>query len=371
MKRLFVYLAGIIAILVPIAALAFSTQVSHVVTLSKGQTQSGTYYAAGQVVTIDGDVNGDLICGGNTITVNGSVSGDVICAGQTITINGPVGGSVRLAGQVVNVNNTVARNGTIAAQTFNLGSSGSIAGDLGLLSQTASVDGPVTEGVYGAMQLLSLQSSVGSVHAYLGSLNVGPTATIHGNLNYTSDQTFNVNKSQVSGSIVRTAPPHHASPSVGQTITNFVIFGLYFMVAGIVIGLVLLWLAPRLIKRVVENMRSRPGASVGWGAVVTLIGPLLFILLFITVIAIPLGLLAAAIWGLMLVTSSIFSGIATGTWLLERMNWNKESWIWATVIGIPVLGILVSIPFLGFFIGIVSTFWAVGGLGLSSKALRS
>jgi cytoskeletal protein CcmA (bactofilin family) len=369
MKRFLLPLAAIIAILVPAAALAFSMQSSQVVTLPKGQTKTGTYYAWGQVVTIDGNVNGDLICGGDSVTVNGAVHGDVLCAGQTITINGPVDGSVRLAGQSVDVNGSVGRNGTVAAQSFNLGSSAHITGDLGVLGQTATISGPVDQDIYGAMQLLSLQSASGGVNAFVKSLNVASNAVVHGDLRYTSTQTFDISKTQVTRSIIRTAPPsHQQSPS--NAVLSSTLFLLYIMVAGAIVGLVLLWLAPVLVKSVVLTMLKRPGASIGWGAVVTFLGPILFFILFVTIIAIPLGLLASAIWGLLLITSGLFAGIATGSWILERTDWRKGSWIWATALGIPVLAILVSIPFLGALVALVATLWAVGGASLSAKGLR-
>src|SRR4051812_5664076 len=112
MKRILKVMAVIIAVGLPSVAVAYPVDSSQTVTLPKGQTKAGTFYATGQTVTIDGDVDGDLICAGQTVTVSGAVHGDVICGGQNVTINGPVDGSVRAAGQTVDVNGTVGRNVT-------------------------------------------------------------------------------------------------------------------------------------------------------------------------------------------------------------------------------------------------------------------
>jgi hypothetical protein len=111
-KRLMAVVLAVTGALIPGLALAYSVQANQNVTVPKGETKTGTFYATGQTITIDGDINGDLICAGSTVNVNGAVHGDVICAGQLVSVNGPVDGSVRLAGQSVSVNNTVGRNKT-------------------------------------------------------------------------------------------------------------------------------------------------------------------------------------------------------------------------------------------------------------------
>ena len=78
------------------------------VSLAKGQTKDGAYYAAAQTVTVDGTVNGDVYCAGQHIYINGTVNGDVLCAGQMVTIRGTVSGDVRTAGQMIEIAGTVS-----------------------------------------------------------------------------------------------------------------------------------------------------------------------------------------------------------------------------------------------------------------------
>jgi hypothetical protein len=305
------------------------------------------------------------------VTVNGAVHGDVICAGQLVAINGPVDGSVRLAGQSVSVNGTVGRNATIMAQGVTIGSSAHISGDLGMLAQTASVNGIVDRDVYGSMQSLSLGGSVGPVDARLQNLAVSPSASVHGDLRYQSEQTFTVDKSKVSGQIQRTAPPvSHAQREAAATSAGFAI-RLYWIVAATVTGLALVWLAPKLLGRVSETMRKRAATSIGWGVVVVLLGPIAFLLLMITVIGLPLGLLLLAVWGLMLAVGGLFAGVAVGQWLLARADWRKNSLALAALFGVPLVVILFSIPVLGGLVMFTAMCWAVGGMVQVAKVLRA
>jgi cytoskeletal protein CcmA (bactofilin family) len=370
-KRFLAAMLVAVAAVVPAAALAFGAQSGQNITLPRGETKTGTYYVAARTVTVDGDVDGDLICAGNNVTVNGAVHGDVICAAQTLTVNGPVDGSVRLAGQVVTLTSTVGRNGTIAAQTVTIGSAAHVVGDLGLAAQTASVNGAVDKDVYGGVDSLSLGAATGAVTVWLNTLDVGPSANVKGDLKYTSDQTFDVNKSKVSGSIQRTAPAVSKVERENDAARTSLALRLYWIFASLLVGVVLALLAPKFVGRITETMRKRPGASIGWGLIVTLLGPVLFLLLLVTVIGIPLAFLEGALWLLMLAMSGLFAGIAAGEWFLERAEWRRSTLLGAAALGIPLTVIIFSIPVLGFLAGIVATWWAVGGMSLSAKPLRS
>jgi len=371
MKRMIKVLGVALALVLPAAALAYAVDASQTVTLPKGQTKAGTYYATGQTVTIDGDVDGDLICAGQTVNVNGAVHGDVICGGQNVTVNGPVDGSVRAAAQTVDINGTVGRNVTALGQTVALGAGARVAGDVGLAAQSATVSGPVDKAVYGAAESVTVGSIVGSVDVRTNSLTLGNDAHVNGDLTYTSEDSLTVDKTKVTGSVTHHVPPQRertgkpANPAA-------VWFGwwAYWLAAALVTGLVLALLAPRLVGRVTQVMVKRPGASIGWGLLVAIVTPIVALLLMFTVIGIPLALLMLAVWALALVTSGVFAGIAFGRWLLERADWRKGSLVWAAVVGIILSAVVFSIPFLGGLIGLVASWWALGGLALNSRAVR-
>src|SRR5476651_161034 len=107
MKRFLAAVGLGLALIIPGVALASSAAAKDNVTLVNGDNRTGTYYAAGQTVTVDCNVDGDVVCAGQSVIINGSVNGDVLCAGQEVTINGSVSGSVRVVGQLVTVNGTV------------------------------------------------------------------------------------------------------------------------------------------------------------------------------------------------------------------------------------------------------------------------
>lgn len=371
MKRFLAIMAMALALAVPTVALAFSATSESNVNLPKGETKAGTYYATGKVVTIDGDVNGDLVCGGQTVVVNGAIHGDLICAAQTITVSGPVDGSVRVAGQTVDLNGTVGRNVTALAQTLNLGSGAHVAGDLGVAGQTVTINGPVDKDVYGYMESLTIASTVGAVSAQVNSLSLASGAKVNGNVDYTSPTTSDIDKSKVGGTVNYTVAPERNHPNVAAAAAKVgFALRLYWIFAALVLGLALAALAPRMVDRVTRVMIERPGASIGWGLIVALLAPILAFILLFTIIGVPIALLLFVLWGLALALSGVFAGIAAGRWLLDRADWRSKSLIWSAALGVPITIIVISVPFLGGIVGLVASWWAVGGLSLNAKSLR-
>lgn len=365
MKRLGKLLAYAIFALLPVTALAFSSDTGQSVNLAQGQTRTGTYYAAGRDVTIDGDVNGDLVCAGQNVTVNGAIHGDILCAAQTLTINGPVDGSVRLVGQVVNVTGTVGRNGTIAGQTVDV--SGHITGDLGLLAQTATVNGAVDSDVYGVTQALTIGSSVGGAVVRVDTLQLTSNAHVKGNINYTSPNTATFSQSQVGGSVTHNlpAPTTHHMASFGS-----IVWTIIFFILGIwVLAFVLVLVVPRSVTSVTDSMFSKPALHIGIGIATMILAPILATILLFTVIGIPLAVLIWLLWILGIALAYVFATIGVGLLILRWTKWNKGSLLWAVAIGVPVGIIVFNVPFIGWLVALVALWWGLGSLAVSAKAL--
>ncbi len=363
MGRIKVLAGVLIALLVPVAAVAAVDSHANVV-LAKGDNRTGTYYAAGQTVTVDGDVSGDVVCAAQTVTINGSVGGDVLCAGQTITINGAVGGSVRSAGQVVNVNGTVGRNVTAAGQDVTVGSASKVGGDMAAAGAGVNVNAPVTGTLYAGGQNLALNAAVGGDVGFWGQdLSLGNAAQIGGNLVYTSKNTFAIDKAKVAGTVTRHEPPatKPAAPSAASRLAML----LYWIVAGLATALVAVWLTPRLVRAVTGPMLRRWPASAGWGLAVLLLGPAVFVVLLITVIGIPVALIAGAFWLLVLLTSQLFAGVAVGRLILTREDDNRRGMALAALVGVPLVMLAVWVPVLGVLVGLAAAIWTFGGVVLA------
>lgn len=374
MKRRFVTLlvAAVALVLAPSVVLAASARSGDMVLVPKGEVHHGSLYIAGKTLTVDGDVDGDLVCAGSNVTVNGTVHGDVICAGQILTISGRVDGNVRLAGQTISLNGSVGRNAWVAGQTLTVNSTGKIDGELALLGQAIMVNGAVGRDLYGAMESLTLAAPVnGRVDVQLDQLNVASGAHVAGDLSYTSPQTFKVDGALVSGQVVRHDAPKHERTvqSPRENALAWLASRLYWMLATLAVALVLVWLLPGLTERITGLMMARPLPSIGWGLAIMFLGPIVLILLLVTVVGVPLAFLLGGAWIIALGLGGTLASLAVGRWLLNRTEGSRHSLVWAALMGVPVTVLVFGLPVVGPILSLVSAWWALGGLVLTLRSL--
>jgi cytoskeletal protein CcmA (bactofilin family) len=368
MGRIRILVGVLLALAIPAVALAATSDSTNVV-LAKGDNKTGTYYVAGQNVTIDGDVAGDVVCAGQSVTINGSVAGDVLCAAQTLTINGPVTGSVRALGQVVTMTSSVGRNATIGAQNFVMATTAKIDGELALGAQTAAINGPIAHVMYVAVRDLTLNSVYGAnVSAYVNTLTIGSGAMIKGNLDYTRSDRLPIDTSKVSGTVnfhMDTTQTKHSS-----TVADWLSSLLYWILSMITGALLAIWLAPRFVRSITNIMVKRWQASLGWGALTLIATPIILLIMCFTVIGFPTAALLAVIWVLALLVSGTIAGVAIGKIAFQRDDTSRRGLALAALGGIPIFLILVAIPVVGAFIDILATAWALGAMMLALNRAR-
>lgn len=362
-------LAGLVAaLLIPAGALA-ATPDGQDITLSQGDNRTGTYYAFAQTVTVDGNVDGDVVCAGQTVVINGEVKGDVLCAAQNLTVNGPVTGSVRVAGQIVTLNNTVGRNVTALAQNFTLGTDAKVSGELSVAGQSVTLSGPVTGAVYIGAESLKLNSSIGgNLTAYAEQIDLGKSATVAGNVDYTSESTQNLDKAKIEGQVVHHSPatPARHEPTAADRFEML----LYWVAAVLLGALLAVWLAPRAVRNVTNVMMKRWGASLGWGALVVLVGPLALFVVALSVIGLPAAVALGLLWVLAIMSSGVLAGVAVGRLAWQRDDDSPRALALAALAGVPLVVIAHWLPWLGVLVGLGVGLWAVGGLVLAAAAAR-
>jgi hypothetical protein len=84
-------------------------------------------------------------------------------------------------------------------------------------------------------------------------------------------------------------------------------------VSALVLGLLLVWLAPRAPEAAFAAASTSPGATIGWGLLLFLGLPILAVIALVTLVGIPLGV------ALLLALLPLYAiGYTTSAWLLGR-----------------------------------------------------
>lgn len=352
-KILLASMGGLLVLVLGFVGVAHAQQFrsGNNATVAANETLNSSAYLAGSHVDVAGTVNGDLYCAGQDVNVSGTVNGDVICAGQTVNISGKVNGSVRVLGQSVTLDAHVKNNLTVGAQDFVLGSAGSIGGDVTGGVSNFTLNGRVGRDIVLAAQDAAINGFVGrNIKSQVRNLNLDANAVVGGNIDYTSANEVN----RVSGAVVK------GNILLHQPVARHKNFGwgtrLYVFLAMIVFALVLALLFPSLFNQSAKRTFEAPGKTLLLGVAATLFTPIVFVLLMVTLIGIPLGILLLLSWIVALMLSGVFFSFLVG-----RLAWRgQKNHIWTMLVGSAIMLVLYNVPILGFFAVLAAVFMGMG-----------
>jgi hypothetical protein len=133
-------------------------------------------------------------------------------------------------------------------------------------------------------------------------------------------------------------------------------------VSVLLLGLLILWLAPRGADAVTNVWTTATGPSVGWGLILLVGLPLLAILLVITLVGIPFGIGLGLALFMVYSIGYTFGVLVVGRWVVKP----PRSRMAAFLTGLVILRLLALIPFVA---GLVGAAAAVIGLGAVAVAV--
>ncbi len=341
------------------------------VNLGRGEIVDRDYFARGDTVTISGTVNGDVYAFGQRVIVDGLVNGDLIAVSAIVEILGNVSEDVRVgAGQVFIYGNI---GGSLTAGSGNvlIDDNAIIGESIVIGAGSVIVDGRIGRGATIGAGELTLNSPLGgSVAAGVGQLIIGENASVDGDLNYWSDSEANIHPdAKITGKITR-----HISTDVGREIEKGRLpsifeglFKLAIFLSTLLLGLVLIRLAPVFTQDVVKTFIKRPLFSIVSGLLYTVAAPIVFLILFITVVGIPFALILLFASIILCMFIKIFVSIYIGEFIQKRFKLHK-SMNMALLVGLIIYTVVTRIPIIGWLFTLVASLAAIGAVVKTKKS---
>jgi len=345
----------------------------------------GTEFRSGREVSIPSDevVNDDLFAAGNSILIAGRVEGDVFAAGQTVRITGPVAGSVmaagghvevadevrgsvRAAGQNVRLAGTIGRNGAVAGESVVLAETLRVGRDLHAAGNTVDLDGSVDRNADIAAGTVTVRGTVAE-KLYLegGELSLSPTARVGGDVGYRSPNTLEIAEGAAIGGQTQQLPPREPEEAAPKRVSAARVVILLLM--AFVFGAVGLALAPRFFGAAANAVGHRPWWNLLIGLLTLFLGPFAVLVVCVTIVGIPVGVLGLIAWLVALAFAGVPVGTFLGRRLLQLMGSARPSAYLGLFIGLVILSLLALVPVLGLIVKAVTI---VLGLGVYARAAR-
>ncbi len=302
-----ILLALILVLLIPAGVSALATYTGGQVTI--GQPIPDDVFASGGMIDVNAPVD-SLIVAGGTVNVNAPVKGDVIAAGGTINLNGDIRGKLVAAGGAITVNNVIGTNAVLTGGAVN-----------------------ITQGATVGRDALVSGGQVASAGNIAGNLTV-------------SAQTFE-NTGTAGHVDVELSDP-------GKEFSHiFTIVGIIFTLGMLILGLVLLHIAPGHFIAVEEEVRRSALVKIIAGFFAIIISLVVLVLISITVILLPIAFLLWMAFFAGLLLSTLFVSLALGRILARYGEWEVPPWQ-MFLVGFIILHLASRIPVAGIIVLVIS-----------------
>ena len=309
------------------------TEVNHSLTLVGNNVTSsdkvdGILFALGNNVTVKGS-NEYGVLGGSTVDVTNTITKDLFVGGGVVNINkdAKIGRDLYAAGGVVNVNTDIKGNAFIAASTVKL-SNVKVEGDLNVYAQVITYDG---------------------------------TVTVKGKVNYNKD-------ARVDGKVEGQTDAYEAAAmsmgvqpvGYGEYALTVIISTISLLITAIVIHAIFPGIHRKLAGFFKEMKASTMIKNIVFGLCALIVVPILAILLLLTIVGMPLALIALGFYVLCIYLATAATGAYLGHLILTKAFKAKPNVYLELVIGIILLGLIALIPVVGWIIGVLAVLFGIG-----------
>jgi len=143
-------------------------------------------------------------------------------------------------------------------------------------------------------------------------------------------------------------------------------FGLYVLVAGLIVTLALVLLIPQAIHAVTSQGIRSPWKALLVGLIASIVVPIIILILLFTLVGIPLALLLLVAWILVEALSGVMAA-----YYLGRLIWRRQrNPVLIMLLGTVLLAILYFIPIISFIAFVLATLIGIGMIVLELMRRR-
>jgi hypothetical protein len=336
----------IVLLAVTLPSFALERRHSEFVTVAANETVDDTLLAAGNIVRVEGVVNGDLLAFGGTVEVRGTVKGDVVSFANRTVVSGTVEGSIYNFSHSLDLDGQLAHSIYGLVQSLRVGDRGHVGDAIMVGAGDVSLDGVVKRSVNIFTSNADVSGSIGrDLTMAGGSLTLTNTVRVGGNLSARVNQLKDVHIAD--GATI--AGKRDIQVKVREshfTRSRFYFYQAVWLAAAMLVGWLGLVLFPGFFQATTQAVGSG-WRSLGLGVGVLAGVPVAMIVAAITLVGIPVSLMLLALYVAAIYLAKVWVGAFLGRILLKPAGATKRDWLLGLLVGLLILTITGFIPYLG------------------------
>jgi hypothetical protein len=329
------------------------------------------YFAAGGTLSVTDTVEGDALLAGGRVSVASEIKGDLVVAGGELSLGGAVEDDLYAAGGSVQLDAIVSGNARVAGGEVTVGPATVVAGALSLAGGRVEFLGNTHGYLKATGGTVLLNGEVhGDAEVRADELQIGPDTRIGGRLVYRGPAAPEVPEGAVIAGGVEfhqqgaRQHPDGEGPRVHETehgVGSVVWFVGVFAAAALCV-----LLFPGFLREAALAIGRRPWQSVGLGLAILVCVPFVGAVLLITIIGIPLALLLAPLYLLVLFLGWVTVAVFVALRGLEALRPGRPvtpGWqLLALFLALLALWLVRQVPFAGGLVGFVALLAGIGAL---------
>ena len=361
------------SMLAVLMAMGLIPTTSHAVDLRKGEAASipstetidDTVFAVGgekrQSIEIAGTIKGDLFAGGDVVTISGTVEGNVLVIARRVEIRGTVGGSLFGAAHTLVISGRVGRNLITVGDNVNVDRMAEIGGNSITASRDATIDGTIQRDLLSAAAMLDLRGNVGRDVAFAGGqVSLTGSSRVGGDLSARVGKEEDLRVAQ--GAMIagqRNIKLPVATPRSSRYLTvRFYVWQVVRILTMFVTGLLLFRLVPALApSRFISGTDWLKAGGVGFLTLVAV--PVAAIIVAVTVIGLPIAIVSVVLYLIACYFAKIIVAEFVGRSVMQA------SGVVSLLAGIFLVVVSVNLPWIGSLINFVLILLGLGAIALT------
>lgn len=336
-------------------------------------------YAAGGQVRSPAGLNGDFAAAGGKVVVDQPVPGDVNLAGGSVDVRAPVGDDLRAMGGDISIENKVGGELLATGGNITLTPAASVARGAVFYGGKVEMNGRVDGDLKASARNIVIDGEVrGNAKLAGEQIELGPHARIGGALSYTSPSELKkAEGATIAGALTRVED----GASDGRNGRNGSngdraymrehsmrgpswVGGIMSFLAMLAVAALFILAVPRFGDQAAGRIQSQPLLSLGLGFGAAVAVPVLAVLLFITILGIPLGIAVMALYPALLLGGFVVGVLFVAQLLVKALHKPVPTSFGASLgyfaLALLLMLMVASVPFVG---GLLAGLLGLAGIG--------